>query len=189
MRNSLLSFLTGGLLGAAFAVVCDAERVDLGVKIEGDGLDFRMYQYARNPDLERRLIEIERKFWHEHVLAQVPPEPINAEDLEKLWPGSAEKQVIADTETTTKVYELSYVRKKIKELQNLKSSLENEIKLKMKDADTLVDANLNGLATWKSQTRSDLNRGKLKEQEPEIYTGYLEESSIRVFRLNNKLEV
>lgn len=171
---------------AHYAIVCDASKVDLAVLIGGN--DFRIYTYERNEKLEEGLIEKERKFWHEHILAQAPPEPMTPEDVLKLYPDSAEKQVMANNNLIAKAYELARIKQNLKELERKEGALKFEIQAEMKDADTLVDVNFNKLATWKSQTANRLDMERLKKEKPEIYTGYLKESTSRAFRLNNKLE-
>lgn len=43
------------------------------------GEDFRIYTLHADPELHAQLFDIARRFWHDHVLAQVPP-PIDASD-------------------------------------------------------------------------------------------------------------
>jgi putative phage-type endonuclease len=69
--------------------VLGADVADVAVLIGGS--DFRVYTVPRNGRLIAHLVEVERVFWHEHVLARIPPEPswthpATAKALEALYP-------------------------------------------------------------------------------------------------------
>lgn len=167
---------------AHYAIVCSAERVDLAVLIGGN--DFRIYTYNRNEKLENKIIKVEERFWHDHVLAKVPPEPVNSDDLLKLWPDSVSKQVVADSNILQKAYELSRLKQEISNLSKTEDAIKYEIQSFMKDSDTLVDENFNKLITYKSQTSKRVDITALREKHPDICKDFLKESSSRVFRLN-----
>lgn len=47
--------------------------------------DFHVFQATRNPGVERAIIERASVFWHNHVLANLPP-PIGVDDIDLRWP-------------------------------------------------------------------------------------------------------
>lgn len=167
---------------AHYAIIAGVERVDLAVLIGGN--DFRIYAYNRNEKLENKIIKVEERFWHDHVLAKVPPEPVNSDDLLKLWPDSVSKQVVADSNILQKAYELSRLKQEISNLSKTEDAIKYEIQSFMKDSDTLVDENFNKLITYKSQTSKRVDITALREKHPDICKDFLKESSSRVFRLN-----
>lgn len=59
--------------GAWHMAAHDIDRFDLPLLI--DGHQWRIYSMPRDRELEEMLIDEVRKFWHDHVLARVPPEP------------------------------------------------------------------------------------------------------------------
>lgn len=171
---------------AHYAMIYDADRVDIAVLLGGN--DFRIYTYNRNENLEKKILAIEEKFWVNHVLANIPPEPKTLSDVANLWPNSESKTCTADSDILEKAYELSRVKKQIKELENKSDDLSLALKAHMKDNDSLEAADGEKLASWKTQTRSFFNSAVFKNQHPEIYKQYLVENNIRVFKLNNKLD-
>lgn len=58
-----------------YMAICDAECWDLAVLLGGQ--DYRVYSLDRDPDLEQFLVEAALRFWHEHVVREIPP-PIDA---------------------------------------------------------------------------------------------------------------
>lgn len=48
-------------------------------------LDMRIYEVPASPDLFTKLLDTTGQFWFQNVVAEVPPDPINAEDCAKLW--------------------------------------------------------------------------------------------------------
>lgn len=156
---------------AHYAIVYDAVRVDLAVLIGGN--DFRIYHYNRNAALEEKLIEKERIFWHDHVLKEIPPDPINLKDSYLLWPDSLANSKIATNDTYMHLCQYDHLKSKIKELGKEADLLKLKVQQFMGESDTLVNANNEKLATWKTQTKKSY---------------FTKESSSRVFRLSNNLE-
>ena len=65
----------------------------------------------------------------------------------------------------------------------------NEFKFQLmrslREYDTLVDGD-DVLVTWKSQSRSDLDRKRLKADHPDLYKKYETKQTCRVFRIKGK---
>lgn len=171
---------------AHYAMIYDAERVDIAVLLGGN--DFRIYTYNRNEDLEKKILAMEENFWVNHVLANVPPEPQTLSDVAHLWQNSESKTCTANSDILEKAYELSRVKKQIKELEKKSDDLSFLLKAHMKENDSLEGADGEKLASWKTQSRSFFNASVFKEQQPDIYKNFLVENITRVFRLNNKLD-
>lgn len=171
---------------AHYAAVCNVDRVDIAVLI--DNSDFRIYTYRRSPALERGIIEIESKFWNEHVLKRIPPEPINGSDSRTLWPEYEEGKVsIADDDDINSVHDLMIMRQQIKDLKDKEQSLLLKLQNKMRDSSTLIDQyTSNKLATWSNTKTTRINTKLLRENDPEIYEKYCSESTSRVFKLNKE---
>lgn len=156
---------------AHYAIITNAAYVDLAVLI--GSADFRIYRYNRNEALENKIIEMEARFWNEHVLKRVPPEIKSVEDLMTLFPVSDDKVVTANSDVTYAVYRLNRLKKLMNKIEKKQKDLKFEIQLHMEDADTLIDADGNKLATWKTQNRKE---------------HFVRASSARVFNLSKNLE-
>lgn len=73
-------------------------RTHAWVAVLIDGHDFRWQRVERDEELIATLVDLERDFWHEHVLADVPP-PLEAQDIDvvkALYPAVLRDVVEAD---------------------------------------------------------------------------------------------
>ena len=57
---------------AQYMLVCDYPEWDLAALI-GGATDFRIYHLQRDPEVDDIILETSRQFWHENVLAGIPP--------------------------------------------------------------------------------------------------------------------
>lgn len=127
----------------------------------------------------------ERTFW-DKVSKRIPPETdgseATSEAIKKLFPedtGGAIDLVGLETVFDS----LKNVKKQIKDLTDLKDSIENEIKMQMGDAGNAKCGSWK--VSWKNQTRSSFDGKKFKEDFPEMdISGYYNESVSRVFRVS-----
>lgn len=156
---------------AHYRIIYDAPKVDLPVFFNIH--DQRIYTYYENKELEKKIIEGERAFWHDNVLKKVPPEPKNLRDILLLWPESLPNSKIANNDIYMDLYKYYDIQSKIKEMEKDGDMLKLKVQQFMGESDTLVNANDEMLATWKTQRRKSY---------------FVKESSSRVFRLNKKLE-
>lgn len=166
---------------AHYRIIYDAPKVDLPVFFNIH--DQRIYTYYENKELEKKIIEREREFWHDNVLKEIPPEPTNLHDSALLWPNSIEKTKIANNDTYMQIYQYNGIKLKIKELEEEADTLKLKIQQEMGENDTLVNVNNQKLATWKTQTTKRIDFETFKKTHPDLYIQHLKESSSRVFRL------
>lgn len=129
--------------------VCDLDRWDVAVLFRGR--EFRRYTVMRDVPLQERLIAIGRKFWHDHVLAGVPPEPTHqsVDTVKRLFPANTDDTLIAATNQHEElVYELRRAKDRLAEEQCIIDGLEARIKAAIGE-----HAGLEGRgwrATWKN---------------------------------------
>lgn len=143
--------------------------------------EMRYYIYDRNLNLEQKLIEKEQNFWTNHILADEPPAPINADDIISMFDKTTSTPVSITIELEQQFQDLIQTKKHIKELENKCEDVKVAIKLLMKDADTLVDRSGKVIATWKfTKPKRKFDDDKLQTEHPDIYEKYLgEEKSQR----------
>jgi putative phage-type endonuclease len=146
------------------------------------GSDFRMYEVERDDELIEKLVEVERQFWHENVLAEVPPEPMNAADAAKLWPRDSGATVEADEAIAADVAYLKTVKAEIKRLEEIEVETSDRVKVAIRDAATLT-AGGDPIATYKAQTAKRLDMKALEADHGELVKEYRRESVSRVLRL------
>lgn len=81
-----------------YMLVMDYPLFDVAAYFGGD--DLRIYPMERDPEMDELIIDAASEFWHNHVLAGVPPEPDFEHSstlpmLRRLYPGTNGRTVIA----------------------------------------------------------------------------------------------
>lgn len=165
-----------------YAIICDVEFVDLAVWVGGG--DYRIYKYTRNERLEEKIIRMEERYWHEHILPKIPPTPKTAEEAALLFPESVlGKTVVINDDIFNSVGALRDIKARIKLLEKEQSKLKAQIQTYMKDGEILIDPCGVKIATWKNQTANRFDNGTFEDLYPDIYAKFCKESRSRVLRL------
>lgn len=144
------------------------------------GLDFQLYRVERNDQLIDQLREYALRWWRDHVVADVPPEPSDGADVLALFPRDTGRVAIADDATLEAHRELVALRARMKEDDERRDQLESRIKLAMGDAATLA-AGEETLATWKTTQSKRFDGAAFKAAQPELYAQYVTPSESRRF--------
>ena len=132
-------------------------------------------QWTFQEDLFEEQLESARNFWHNHVLTDTPPEPVNAEDVLEMFPKSNAKSIVADDGIVELHKALGNVKKELTRLEGEKETIEEAIKMKMLDNEVVLSPQGKPLFTWMGgEETTKLDSKKLKETYPEI----VEECSI-----------
>ncbi len=146
-----------------------------------DGYDFRRYYFERDEELISVMTEKLVDFWVNHIETQTPPEPINSEDIKKLYPKTDPDKVIeANSVLLEAVSEIKTLKEHLKEIKAEIEQKEEMIKLTMRDAELLTN-NGEKLVTWKSYVSNRFDSKKFKADNPELYNKYLTQSETRRF--------
>jgi len=138
----------------------------------------------RDEEVIKALIDIERTFWEDNVLADEMPAPDGSkaaqEAIKKLWPRANEGLTI---ELDSEFEKLMERREELSELiENMSKEvdkIEQEIQVAMKDAEVATVGRHK--VTWKTRTSNRLDSNQLKTQEPEVFARFSKPSSYRVF--------
>lgn len=139
------------------------------------GLNFFYKRFDFDPSFYEYLVNEAGAFWVNNVLKDIPPEPINEQDVLDLFPSHETGKKIAATDMLYGVYQ------KIVELKEKKSSVEadlkhyaEQVKLAMQDAESVV-WNGETLFTWKKAKDSlRISSTKLKKENPELFNSLAE---------------
>ncbi|TDQ35245.1 YqaJ viral recombinase family protein [Aureibacillus halotolerans] len=150
------------------------------------GNKFVHKRIERDQELIDNLIEIERAFWEDHVLAAIPPEMDGSEAstvlLSAMHPMSEpDSKISLPAESSTLAEALLQVKSELKDLTERKNEYENKLKAQM-------GSNEKGEAgtytiRWKSYTQNRVDSKRLKEECPDIYTRYSKETNARKFEV------
>ena len=143
---------------------------------------FHVFKIDRNEEDIKILIDQERRFWEDHILTQIPPEPMEQDDttLAQLYPKD-EGSFVPLYSVSSTLEELAIKKAQKKDLESEITALENRVKMALGDASEGSDDNYT--VTWKNRTSNRLDTSTLKKERPEIYEQYLKEIPSRVFLL------
>lgn len=162
-----------------YMIVTGAVKAYLAVLIGNS--DFRIYNIPYRQSVADNLIQLEHDFWHNHVLAGVPPEPINLDDAKLRWRKDDGSEIEAAPAVLAALEQLQEFKRDKKTLEQEIDALKLQVQMHMKNATTLTLAG-ERIATWKHQTSNRIDTGRLKAERPEIYHAYSKQTESRVFR-------
>jgi putative phage-type endonuclease len=134
---------------AFYCALTNADFAHIAVLIGGS--DYREYKYTRNHNLEENIIKAACEFWN-NLQTDIPPLPINIDDLKLRWPNSTPHKVKIISEDI--IYHDLHCFKNTKERQKELSTIEDSYKFRlmeyMQDSEVLHDNQGKVLATWKT---------------------------------------
>ena len=138
-----------------------------------DGREFKYFEYVRDEEFISSMTEKLIIFWVNNIQKNIPPEPINSEDIVKMYPIS-NGQAIEATNETYYIYErLKELKTKGKELDDEIKKLEESLKLSFGENDTLMK-NGQVLATYRNINSSWLfDKKRFEKENNELYNKYL----------------
>lgn len=126
------------------------------------------------------------KFWNEHVIPRVPPEPKTYEDACKLFPKSIASMKSTTLEISNALTRIAKIQTEIKLNQAILDDEKTKVAAYLQEHDTLIDLNGNKLCTFKTQNSTRIDLDLLRAKYPKI----AEECSItvpsRVMRFSKK---
>ena len=153
-----------GILGLKNGAIAWLER----------GVDFKFQDVGFDDELFNHLLNVAITFWTENVEKNVPPEPINVDDIQAMYDRHTDDKVIlADDAIRERYGKLIQVKRQLKELETVENLLTDELKMAMIDAEAIRDGDLT-LVTWKTAKQSQqFDKDTFKADHPEIYEQYL----------------
>ena len=122
------------------------------------------------------MIESIEQFWLINVCGGIPPEDIDGEDsLLRSPQATAGEPLQADSEMMERYDAIKEIASTIKKLETTRTSLEDEIKIALGTAESLVSPEGSVLAQWKNtkDTRK-FNAKAFQAAEPTMYNLYME---------------
>ena len=170
--------------------VVGAEKAYLATLVFGK--DFNIVEINASDYKEdiASLIQIEKRFWEENVLKEIPPEPDGSDKSTEIL---AEQYPSADDDLppvdlmgySTQLKRLSELKRDIAELTDEKAGIENLIKNALGEAP--VGQYDVYKVTWKNRETTRLDTKALKTEMPDVYAKYAKTSSARTFLFSEKI--
>lgn len=118
------------------------------------GYDYREYIYNRDSILERKIINACSDFM-DCVKSGNEPEPVKISDLKLKYNPQPGKQILINEDLMVTIPQLSDIKQKKKELDELENEYKFEIAKYMADAECLVDGNGKPVATYKANKKGN----------------------------------
>ena len=121
---------------ASYMALTGCPRWDVAVLFGNQ--EFRIYHLARDLELEAMILDEAARFWTDHVLARVPPDPTSEAEARQRWPRHSEGRVLeADDALLVMLQHLADTKRRGKELEDEEQGLKDLILPLLKDADSV----------------------------------------------------
>ena len=163
---------------AHYAIVMNASKVYIYASIAGAFP--KRFIYNRDEKLEERMIQIEKDFWHNHVLKEIPP-------TNKIVPQPTKTQVEKKMSTTLKATQeqedliktIIEAKKRCQQEEELIKSVKEQLLETIPDNTTLIDSASQKLVHWTTFKRRSFDSSNFKKQQPDLYEQYMVEKETK----------
>lgn len=162
-----------------YMAVTGAKKTYIAALVGGNHFVYHVVE--RDEVMIAKIIAMEKYFWETHVLGGVEPIPDGSEATTNYFNSkfsNSNGQIIELPEEALAICE-EYERlsEELKALETAKSAAANQLKSYLKEAEagTVGDRKI----VWKQIFKSSLDQKRLKEEKPDIYNGYVTQSSYR----------
>ena len=149
------------------------------------GKEFVYHKLEWDDELIQHLIDVEGKFWNEHVVKRVIPSPDGSracdEVIESYFPSAKKKDRILLVGFDEKLKRREEILGFISELQEEQKQIEQEIKMFMQEHE-LAGSDCYQVS-WKNIDTTKLDTKHMKAEQPEIYERYGKVSHYRRFEV------
>ena len=151
------------------------------------GREFLIRKIERDEELINYLIDIERGFWYNNVLAGIMPEPDGSDNcsemIAKMYFKGQENKTINLYGYKEILDRRADLDKLIKKMEKEKKEIDQKIKMEMQDATVALEAGYK--ISWSNFEQNKLDTKKLKEEKPDIYKEYCKSSTNRRFTVSH----
>jgi putative phage-type endonuclease len=143
------------------------------------GRRFQLVPVDRDEEFLRDvLIPQAERFWTEHVLAEVPPDPTTPAEAASLWSGADPEPLFADELVLDLVAALRDAQTRVRSTDALVDSLKLAIQTRMREHIELVDPMGDRLATWKPTAGARrLDTKALRADHPDLAAEYTRQAA------------
>lgn len=160
-----------------YMAVLDYEKAYIAVLIGGQ--KFVWKEIERDDEFIEMMIQREKNFWENHVLAGVPPEIDGStsatELLNQMYPGdNGETIMLKSDEAEMLIEAIESIKAEVKEKEKLQKKYENQLKLMIGEASVGVTPSYEVKRKTIIQNRLDAKR--LREELPDIAEKYTKQS-------------
>ncbi|MFL1998532.1 YqaJ viral recombinase family protein [Lysinibacillus irui] len=162
-----------------YLAVTGYEKAYIAVLIGGN--KFVWKEVARDDEFIELMIQHEKAFWENHVLANVPPaidgSSSASELLAKMYPQDDGSTIMLDEQSNTLIEAIESLKSEEKQLEMQRKEYENQLKMML--GESAEGHSDRFKVTYKTIASSRLDSKRLKEEQPVIYEKYIKESLSR----------
>lgn len=162
-----------------YMAVTGAKRTYIAALVGGNKFFYHVVE--RDEEMIGKIIAMEKHFWETHVVGCVEPLPdgsaATSEYFNRKFSESNGKTVELPEEAIEICEEYERISQQIKELENAKNAAANQLKSFLKEAE--IGKVGEHKVSWKQISKSSLDQKRLKEERPDIYSGYMVQNSYR----------
>lgn len=162
-----------------YMAVTGARKTYIAALVGGNRFFYHVVE--RDEEMIGKIIAMKRYFWDVHVLGGVEPIPDGSNATTEYFNtrfGKCSGDTIKLPEEALAVCEeYEALSQQLKEIETAKNAAANQLKNYLKEAETGIVGNRT--VTWKPMSRTSIDTRRLKAEQPEIYDGYLTQSSYR----------
>ena len=162
-----------------YMAVTGAKKTYIAALVGGNHFVYHVVE--RDEVMIAKIISMEKHFWEIHVIGGVEPVPDGSEATTNYFNNkfcnSNGLTIELPEEAIAICEEYERLSAQVKELETAKSAAANQLKKYLKEAE--VGTVGNRKIIWKQVFKSTLDQKRLKLEKPDIYNGYVTESSYR----------
>lgn len=162
-----------------YMAVTGARKTYIAALVGGNHFVYHVVE--RDEVLIAKIIAMEKYFWETHVIGGAEPVPDGSEAttnyFNSRFRNSNGETIELPEEALAVCEEYERLSEELKVLEAAKSAAANQLKSYLKEAEagTVGDRKI----IWKQIYKSSLDQKRLKEEKPDIYNGYVTQSSYR----------
>ena len=146
---------------------------------------FHVFRIVRDENAIAQLIEAERTFWHEHVLAGVPPLPIGIEAddeaIDMLYATARYDKAANIDDMRAELDTLALYEKDAKLLKEKIETIKQTLKMRMGMCTSALCGRWK--ITWKDQSSTRIDTKRLRAEAPETFAMYSKTTTSRPLKI------
>lgn len=146
------------------------------------GQDYRMYEVKRDEDVIDAIVSKCRDFWENHVLKDIPPAPVNVDDIKKMYSRDNGEMAEATNEQAIDIGELRNLKEQIKALKEQEEAVASRLIMAIGEKTGLTLGGKKAV-TYKAMSTTRFSSTDFKKSHPDLYQAFAKTTSTRVLRL------
>lgn len=167
-----------------YMAVCNTKAWYIAVLVYGK--EFKFHKIERDEEVIADLVQIEKDFWENNVLAHTIPEPDGSKAADEViasyFKDTIQTPILLPSSFDRKLERHKDIVSTMDEMEREKKQIEQELKLYMGEAETAENEQFK--VSWKPVDSIRVDSKKLKEERPEIYAEYKKAIHSRRFSIN-----